>query len=128
MEVVMRSCPSVFIPKNIFRFLPVLLVAAVMGCSDGSSSDSGANSDPEIKTTVPDGESQIPEAASPDDETPPAAAVPPSVDNDAEEEEDDQQPPVRPPRPTIAGDHYDRPYDYPGIVTLPLEFFPMETG
>lgn len=104
---------------NQFRFLLIATaVAAVMGCSGGSSSDDATAAPPEIVAPFPDPGAADPPTQQPPYETPPVVVAPNEPDVDV-----DKTPP-----PSLTFDPYDRPYDYPNLTTLPLEYFPTTNG
>jgi len=107
-------------------FVIVVSVAALGACSSGSSSD-GAAPDPTIETPIADPvDVTPPEVTSPDDALPPVVVTPPADDVGEVDDEDDDTP-AHPPRPH-AVDYYDRPYDYPDVAVLPLQYFPTING
>src|ERR1044071_5052182 len=99
---------------NIVRpLVPAILVALMVGCSGGSSGPDGTGiTEPPVTAPLPNPDTNIPPEV-----TPPVVVVPDDPEDPVDEE--DEIPP-----PSLIFDPYDRPYDYPDIATLPLQYFP----
>lgn len=125
----MGSFSSLLNQKHVARWLlPLTFIAVLAAC--GGSSGSGAPAADPTDITTPD-DNTPPAVTPPDDETPapetPVGEVPVVTPPDDDDAENPTRPP-RPPRPPIAVDHYDRPDDYPNMVTLPLQFLSTANG
>jgi len=126
MEVFMGCFLMLLSRKNVVRLLmPVFFTGALVACS-GSSDGSRTVADSTVVDT-PTPPVDIPEVTPPDE--PPVVVVPlPPTDEPPVVTPPPVVPPVVTPRPPVAVDYYSRPYDYPDVALLPLQYFPTING